>query len=797
MVPPAGFALILDPSYEGFYGAFPEGTVLLTVGNATLGNGLSNNDPITLREPEGRRIDTYSFPRNAGNGVSVEKRDVLGGDSEENWAPAPCGNSPGRSSCLLDPPLDPAAIPIVITEVMSNPLTEPSGEFIEIFNTSEDTPFELRNVRLTDGDSTDVLLPYLGGPTAVPPQSFALIIDPDYDNNYPIPDGVVTVTVDGITLGNGLATSDPITLLSPNGDVVLDGFGHPFDAGNGRSIEKVDVPLGDLVVNWIPSPCESGSSPGLPNCAFEFELDLNYAVMITEIMANPLDEDTGEYVEIWNYGNAEVDIATLEIGDGDVIDQIQAFDEGGTTMLQPGQYGLILDSEYNGVYGVPDDVLLLTTDDTTVGSGLQNNDPIFIRGPDGRLLDAYSIPFNAGNGYSVEKADLLVGDVQANWRRSPCRHSAGRLNCAITGQAPRLSRVQLVISEVLANAAVERTGEFVEVFNAGVEDVDLDDLLITDGDATDELEPWMEGATVLSPGEFGLIIDRNYDGDFEIPDDVVVVTVDDATIGSGLTNDDPVEILDAGGQALDSFSFPTDPGDGVSIEKVRLTGGDREGNWLRSCADSGSTPGLKNCSDPNPVGGGNVLGEPCPNGAFDCASSLCLVNLFSGDAFCGQGCDDAEECPELFQCVDVATAAGPLGACVAEAEFREQNGQVGSPCPGGAADCFSDRCLENPRTRLNFCTDRCLEHNECPQSMLCVNIGGFLEFDPVCVPLGLIRDGLTGDPCLNGPVDCVSLLCLTPVEGAPYCTAYCAENACPPDFDCVDVGGEDVCVEGN
>jgi hypothetical protein len=32
-------------------------------------------------------------------------------------------------------------------------------------------------------------------------------------------------------------------------------------------------------------------------------------------------------------------------------------------------------------------VLLLPTDDTTVGSGLTNNDPVFILGPDGRLLD--------------------------------------------------------------------------------------------------------------------------------------------------------------------------------------------------------------------------------------------------------------------------------------------------------------------------------------------------------------------------------------------------------------------------
>ena len=795
-VAPNAYAIILDPGYDGFYGNLPAGTVLLTVGNATLGNGLSTNDPIRLKERRGRLVDTYSFPRNGGNGVSIEKHDVWAGDTRDNFSASPCGNSPGRENCVLLPPLDPEQVPLVITEVMSNALSETTGEYIEVFNTSEDTPFDMRNLKLTDGDRTDILLPFPGGDgaTELAPLSFALILDRNYEQQYEIPAGTLIMTGVDDTLGNGLATTDPVTLLSPNGDVVLGSFGHPFDAGNGRSIERVSLDLMDIVVNWIPSPCPSRGSPGARNCAYDVELDLDYPIMVTEVMANPLDEDRGEYVEILNYGLEAIDIALLELGDGDTRDQLQAFEQGGPTELEPGELAMLVDSEYDGAYQIPDGVLLITMDDTTVGTSLTNNDPIYVFGPDGRLLDSYSTPFNAGNGYSVEKANLVVGDIGANWVRSPCRHSAGRLNCAITGQPPRVSSVALVISEVMANAVDDATGEFVELFNAGAVEVDLADFRVTDGDQVDDIVERDGGGTLLQPGQYAVILDQGYAGEYDLAAGALLVTVPNTQIGNGISNaDDPVEILTAGGDLVDRFGFPTQLDDGESMEKRSLTSGDRLANWVASCDATGSTPGRRNCNSPNPLGGAAVLGQDCPSGTDDCVSALCLVNAFSGFAFCSQGCDGGNPCPADFSCVEVEADGGALDACVSDDQFREQNGQVGSPCPAGAEDCFSGMCLENPRGGLDFCSLECAGHDECGEHMLCVDTG-HAELGDLCVPEGLIRDGVTGDPCPIGGIDCLSDICLQPPEGDSYCSVGCAADPCPGDWACQDAGDDRVCV---
>jgi len=112
---PGGYAVILDPEYtdpEAEGGdiqpyRFGEQTLILTVGNTTIGNGLANNDPIVLFSIYG---DTSTFgtptdsadnwPLNAGDGFSWERIDPLGPDCKDNWAVCPdsSGSTPGRQN---------------------------------------------------------------------------------------------------------------------------------------------------------------------------------------------------------------------------------------------------------------------------------------------------------------------------------------------------------------------------------------------------------------------------------------------------------------------------------------------------------------------------------------------------------------------------------------------------------------------------------------------------------------------------------------------------------------------------
>jgi hypothetical protein len=156
---------------------------------------------------------------------------------------------------------------VQITEVMSNPLNEDTGEFVEIYNPGPDS-VDLIDFRLGDPSSTDVLVGYNGGGTELGPDSYAVIVDFEYNNEYSIPDGVLVVTTGDTTLGNSLAVGDWVQFeyVGTVWTQVLDTYFYPFNAGNGVSVERVDLRIQDSPDNWLASSCAAGSSPGGDNC---------------------------------------------------------------------------------------------------------------------------------------------------------------------------------------------------------------------------------------------------------------------------------------------------------------------------------------------------------------------------------------------------------------------------------------------------------------------------------------------------------------------------------------------------
>jgi len=81
--------------------------LILTVGNTTIGNGLSVNNPIIISGYEdsssfGTPFDDDGFPSNSGDGYSWEKIDILGPDIVANWAVCPetSGCTPGRANAV-------------------------------------------------------------------------------------------------------------------------------------------------------------------------------------------------------------------------------------------------------------------------------------------------------------------------------------------------------------------------------------------------------------------------------------------------------------------------------------------------------------------------------------------------------------------------------------------------------------------------------------------------------------------------------------------------------------------------
>ena len=80
-------------------------------------------------------------------------------------------------------------------------------EFIELWNLSN-TTIDLEGLVISDGDQLDTLTSYEGGTTEVESGEYALIIDPEYADDYSLDSDLVLVTPEDTHLGNSLAVGD-------------------------------------------------------------------------------------------------------------------------------------------------------------------------------------------------------------------------------------------------------------------------------------------------------------------------------------------------------------------------------------------------------------------------------------------------------------------------------------------------------------------------------------------------------------------------------------------------------------
>ena len=184
---------------------------------------------------------------------------------------------------------------------------------------------------------------------------------------------------------------------------------------------------------------------------------LDSPVIITEVMSNVRGSeqtcgDRNEYIEIYNVGSDTIDLSGFMIDDLDVTpDEICVWDDEAilikypglrinTSIIYPHSYAVILDREYTSndtaggnvqPYDFPDSTLILTTDDTTIGNGLQTTDPIIIFSITSACSTTFGTPFDSmdyfpydpGDGISWERIDLSLPDTACNWH--VCLDSTG------------------------------------------------------------------------------------------------------------------------------------------------------------------------------------------------------------------------------------------------------------------------------------------------------------------------------------------------------------------------------------
>ncbi len=186
----------------------------------------------------------------------------------------------------------------------------------------------------------------------------------------------------------------------------------------------------------------------------------------------------------------------------------------------------------------------------------------------------------------------------------------------------------IVISEVLADPHSESKGEFVELYNAGNEPVDLEGWSLGDSrdvndTITDFTGPHDAGlaGTVLAPGAYALVVDPDYEGVYNDritaegdPARLLILTIkEDRTLGNGLGNSTDLVFLKRDDVTVDQFAWTESAGgNGISWERPRYELPVDESNRMPSTHPDGSTPGFRNSTavDPLPTPGPEEPTEP-------------------------------------------------------------------------------------------------------------------------------------------------------------------------------------------
>lgn len=153
---------------------------------------------------------------------------------------------------------------------------------------------------------------------------------------------------------------------------------------------------------------------------------------------------------------------------------------------------------------------------------------------------------------------------------------------------------ECLLNEFMIDADDENTGEFIEVLNCGTQILDLRGWYICDAQDTDAVLPFPD--SLLLPGQYGIILDPNYAGEYEhlIPDSVPRFTIGDARFGMyGISNSTakPFALLDPGKTVRDRYltGTPVWAPPGHSMERFSPT----DSLWQPSL-QPGGTPGFRN-----------------------------------------------------------------------------------------------------------------------------------------------------------------------------------------------------------
>ncbi len=370
-------------------------------------------------------------------------------------------------------------------------------------------------------------------------------------------------------------------------------------------------------------------------------------LILNEVMCNA-DENDNDFVEIINCSMEAVDVADPQVyiseEDSDAApDKLLPFYSGGNTVIPPQGFGVILDPNQEDFYDVPEDAVLLKTDDDSIADANISCDEVIVLCYGATGQECEDSIFSTYGGYnspataqSVERTDPCADDEPDNWNNSSCepsstgRHSIGAANCPPVGLIPP---GYLNITEVCPKPGETEGGgncsEFIEILNCSDETIDLRNVLLTDGETDGPDGPLIFNLLVpvypdenpyLEPGEMAVILQESYfetadiftDGEYSdtiCQTGTKLLTTDSGSLTkNGMAEANPYLLLNTDFSRISTYLFPVSHETGNSIERIDLCGPDTDGAWAVTAADQQKC-GRHSC------GRWNTVSPPAPSDA--------------------------------------------------------------------------------------------------------------------------------------------------------------------------------------
>ncbi|MBW6457981.1 MAG: lamin tail domain-containing protein [FCB group bacterium] len=218
-------------------------------------------------------------------------------------------------------------------------------------------------------------------------------------------------------------------------------------------------------------------------------------------MIDAIDENTGEFIEIYNVSDLAIDLTRFYLCDPQDTDAILPFPD---FLIGPGCYGIILDPDYAGEYDhlIPDSVPRFTIEDSRFGMyGISNSTSkaFSLLNENKQVVDTYTtgLPCWAKEAFTMERyrpesnewkpSLVLYGTPGTRNSVSPKEHDLRLRECRTTPESDRILAEVLLDNYGLADVAAFTIGYIMDIFDTRpdlrVSDSFPVDTLITSGDS--------------------------------------------------------------------------------------------------------------------------------------------------------------------------------------------------------------------------------------------------------------------------------------------------------------------------